>query len=196
MLRRALRYAFTILSALSLLLCVAVCVLWVRSYVRADDVHWRQDYLTEGTAETRKAILSSVRGVLWGFVHRDTTPLGPGDRDDFLHLEANPFENRWDVVPWPDESDLPYGNRWWQRRGFYFDREQYRVFDTTASALEIGMPYWLLAAVTGACPVAWLSNNRRRRRRSRLSQCLSCGYDLRASPERCPECGTTVLNAV
>jgi hypothetical protein len=41
--RRLARHAFTALAALSLLLCVAVCGLWVRSYYVSDAVFRRTD---------------------------------------------------------------------------------------------------------------------------------------------------------
>jgi predicted amidophosphoribosyltransferase len=41
-------------------------------------------------------------------------------------------------------------------------------------------------------PAVWLNGLRKTRRAKRLGLCPSCGYDLRASPERCPECGVTV----
>jgi hypothetical protein len=54
---------------------------------------------------------------------------------------------------------------------------------------EISCPFWALLVFflfAGTIPfVPWA---RRRRRRIR-GLCEKCGYDLRGSPERCPECG-------
>ena len=58
------------------------------------------------------------------------------------------------------------------------------------------MPHWLAALLTLILPaivlIGWI---RARRTRSR-GHCASCGYDLRASPDRCPECGTPVHQSI
>jgi hypothetical protein len=54
----------------------------------------------------------------------------------------------------------------------------------------LGVPLWVIAAPFAVLPAvsagAWL----RRRHRVVRGLCLTCGFDLRATPQRCPECGT------
>ncbi|HEY2587915.1 MAG TPA: hypothetical protein VGI81_19380 [Tepidisphaeraceae bacterium] len=53
----------------------------------------------------------------------------------------------------------------------------------------IVIPYWLLLVPLLPLPYRGIRNLIVRGRRSRAGCCLACGYDLRQSPVRCPECG-------
>ncbi|MFI5380161.1 MAG: hypothetical protein ACHRHE_12755 [Tepidisphaerales bacterium] len=55
------------------------------------------------------------------------------------------------------------------------------------------LPHWLIAVITAALPARWFILVRRRLHAARLGLCLTCGYDLRASRDRCPECGMPFL---
>jgi len=57
-------------------------------------------------------------------------------------------------------------------------------------AYGVLFPYWILVA-PGMFPLAVrFLRALRRYARTRLHRCTGCGYDLRATPGRCPECGT------
>jgi hypothetical protein len=58
------------------------------------------------------------------------------------------------------------------------------------SAIRVVVPFWLLAVLLAIAPSLWTYQRRRRRRADAGDRCANCGYDLRATPDRCPECGT------
>jgi hypothetical protein len=61
--------------------------------------------------------------------------------------------------------------------------------------LAVIIPYWCPTAIAGILPLVFAFKSRkwlRERRRKREGLCRCCGYDLRASTERCPECGTGI----
>jgi hypothetical protein len=61
------------------------------------------------------------------------------------------------------------------------------------SAWRFWCAYWVPAALTGVLPALWPLRRRRAAlaaRRRAAGRCTRCGYDLRGTPDRCPECGT------
>jgi hypothetical protein len=75
--------------------------------------------------------------------------------------------------------------------GFRLERIESRGGHVTLFAL----PAWFVLLLTCLLPGLWLMSAvrlHRERQRQRQGFCLVCGYDLRATPDRCPECGILV----
>ena len=168
--RRLARRLFTLCSGVSLVLFVAVCALWARSY-------WSNDLVNcEPTPEAmpqRTFHLRSGKGgaAFWIFTRGQPFLLGP---------HAVTWESQ--AAYWyPIQSDDAATMSFWNRLGFEFINS--RTF------LAVVVPYWLPATLLFVLPARSLALHLRRRRRRARGRCPSCGYDLRATPGRCPECG-------
>jgi len=95
---------------------------------------------------------------------------------------------KW-VAMRPDQLlDLGWEQNFWRRAGFLRQTFQRRG----DSRSYVAAPFWLFSLPFAVLPSWTLYRFIRRARRSRRGLCRQCGYDLRASPDKCPECGMSV----
>jgi hypothetical protein len=172
------RKLFTLAAVTSSVLCAAACALWVRSYAVQDTLIWQR---IDGARWA-----SSVSGHL----------LLSADLADWSHQPADFYGVKYRSAP-PDRAGselwiyvLNVGPRdtWVHRQWGGFAWTQWQGRGPSKTLLVV--PLWSLAAAAAVLPLWRLALHFRSRRRRRRGICPACGYDLRATPDRCPECGT------
>ena len=181
-----LRRLFTLLSALSLLLCVAVCVLWVRSNRPV------QDYVVRPGETTFMVQSKGSRLWLQRWRVADPLPSRPAASDLWWVLRGttNPPYQRTTAIevgytPPPPSLSNGFGFGWLES-----DLGTSRNGRPLGTRQLLAVPHWSLMTVFAIVPCLWILRRARARGRVRAGLCPSCGYDLRATPGRCPECGT------
>ena len=169
-----LRRVFTALAAISLPICIAIILLWVRSY-------WRWDILGRTRPATggqlRFVSIESVNGrIVIGVTRNSPRNLPRRTRDGhLLHTQ--------------DASTVTfYSTTLRQQIGFDFKSVTSRR--TGAGEWHLTIPSWFITLPAALPPAAWLMAFCRRKSHPRPGFCPACGYDLRASPDQCPEGGT------
>jgi hypothetical protein len=168
--RRFPRILLNATTAFSLLLFVTFLVIALRGITHFDG--WS---LVRGDRETS---ITSNWGQVSFLVSRPA-----GRSPGLLHHH----DEVWQDMPWELTAPGPMTKRR-AAFGFGFARGRQPAFTlvTTPSWLPVFLtallPAWRLPLIWRGCVA---------RRRIGKRSCPTCGYDLRATPDRCPECGTS-----
>ncbi len=177
--RRLARHLLTILSALSLLLFIWICVLWVRNFFLADSVICR----TTDRVLTYDAQRNLIRLMYYEDIEVDESPGWTCG----TYPAPNTTRGLWQELS-------AFGSYPYARFGFGFTKDQtdqdfrWKIGGRPMHALYF--PHWLPAVLASILPTLRAIPMLRRRRRVKAGRCANCNYDLRESPERCPECGS------
>jgi hypothetical protein len=166
--RRLVHWAFNGATAVSAVLFMATCVLWVRScWARISFCHEFQD-MTYGISPSKGKLL------IWRGASFD-----PHDRPrhnfTWWATERDPESDAPEPFAYPDLSDL---NSDVDGDGNIYI---YKIFAAP--------PFWSIAVSSMLLPTLSAVQRWSCRIRRKVGLCPSCGYDLRATPRRCPECG-------
>jgi hypothetical protein len=168
-----IRILFNLAAVLSLLLFIAILALWWHN--QSGD---REELFYFGAShcyvlDARPGSLGVDRSTYSpdGSFLTEFRPTGPGSGMHLLH-EKSPG---WSEIPWPGWSisntvDLAFGG----------------------PTVCLSARYSALALALSMLPLCYLLRLIRRHRTYGPGKCRRCGYDLRASGDRCPECGTKI----
>ena len=191
--RRGLRILINAATILSLVLCAAAGVLWVRSYWfhgHLQRSHWTivespgssttvEKYLDfHSTGGGAMIVVSSIQ------TGRPSTPeqLAESRRRNPEYYGKGRV--RWEGRELPVKKSIELKRR---LLSFGYQSSAGKGGEQL-SWWSLRAPWAAVAACFAVAPGVQVMRFLRRRRR-KPGHCPVCGYDLRASPDRCPECG-------
>jgi hypothetical protein len=190
--KRFRRWLFNLFAGVSLALCCGTMALWVRSYWRNDAISRTQYFPLDGHPVSENWIPD-----LPANYSATPPPIAISRYIMFLSLRGegeiaghhNVERIIFSLPGWYRFHEPAHGSLRSQtnRFGFLWMTEDHPGM----ASFTVRFPIWPIVAVTAILPTCWLFRPyRRKRRRMRKGLCPHCGYDLRATPNRCPECGT------
>jgi hypothetical protein len=178
---------FTLAAALSLLLCVATVVLWVRSYHSAIAIPFRyHNQRWEISSLHGRLVVENIPQQMFEMVRlRDgranLSRLQRAYQGTFISAKFD-FGTAVDAEHAVDIRDaLRLENR---------RMDQLLAIPPTSPASH-SVSFVILLIAMMVLPLCRAVMPRKRK--PVIGQCTKCGYDLRASKDRCPECGTPIL---
>jgi hypothetical protein len=165
---------FNGITALSLLICAVTVTSWILSFFVAPSIEW------DNSSGTRVWVFDCVLGE--------------------MRVCRNVNDSVWNFAPghtsfsfnWMRPRSLDQNAHFFGR----FSQYKFRFLGFGVYSIEVPnsghhfnyffWPCWATVLFTFPLPVLWVI------RRPRFSEghCPICGYDLRATPNQCPECGT------
>jgi hypothetical protein len=186
-----------LLTVLSLLGCLPVVSLWVRSYYRGDHAWWilnRQGATAEDRATyVRQVDVYSGRGGIEVVMYDGEHTGWYGET--MMRAPRFQWNRYWPPARSPhyppEDPGLPV--RPWLGFAVAGFRVESRDRASEYAGKTVIVPHGFVAAL-----LAWRPARRavraaaayRRSDRHRRGLCPACGYDVCATPGRCPECGT------
>jgi hypothetical protein len=183
------RYIFNGLTVLSLLVCLATGVLWVRG-------NWKSDLLYRAERGSQWTLDLGDGGVS---VWHDKDVSIPGSSFGHISGRAHPPFAVAPVATHGGQIHHDISDHGWNYPGLSFRSQDDVWFDyyilsgnggvrsvrRTKYMARLTASYWLIVLVTLILPASRL----RLGKRQVAGHCAKCYYDLRATPDRCPECG-------
>ena len=147
------------------------------------DLHGLTAVGSRYTLDIASAVISLDRDVQY----RPGAVLDANGTPVVFHLEPASLEIDTEGPP---NSNVVLANGWWTKLGFDFSHctPPARIAGGQVHRDHGAIPLWLIAPLFAVLPVRWARGSARHRRLE-PGRCGVCGYDLRATPHRCPECG-------